>query len=381
MAPIDPPMKQPIHPAPSQPPPFALSLSKGDGVDWASTSSARTGLGVARMAAGSARTGVGAAKQAVNLITPFALSLSKGDGVDWASISSARTGVGSAQTALGSRVFNLDARSLLTRGRRRALLLGKSIWQHLPPRSAPAMHVFVAGMQRSGTNMVMDVLERSPRTDVYHENDPRAFERFEMREEAVIRGLVTRSRAPFFVIKALCELDRLPALMDSFAPARTLWVLRDFEDVVNSATRSFRNFPAQLARLVQDRNSNQWRGRGMSDHTHARLQALFHEEMNEDTAAALTWYYRNILFFERKLDRDPRVLLVSYEKLVTDPEAQFQRIFEFLEIPYTPWISRIVFASSIRRRPPPPIEPGVRALCEDLTLRFQRCLEGNQDHG
>jgi len=286
-----------------------------------------------------------------------------------------------ARTAFDGRVFNLDARSLLTRGRRRALLLGKSVWQRLPPRSAPAMHVFVAGMQRSGTNMVMDVMERSLRTDVYHENDPRAFERFQMREEAVIRDLTARSRAPFFVIKALCELDRLPALMDSFAPARTLWVLRDFEDVVNSATRSFRNFPAQLSRLVKDRNSNQWRGRGMSDDTHAQLRTLFHEAMNEDTAAALTWYYRNILFFEQGLDRDPRVLLVSYEKLVTEPEAQFRRIFEFLEIPYTPWISRIVFASSIRRRPPPPIEPAVRELCEDLARRFQHCLDGNQRHG
>ena len=270
---------------------------------------------------------------------------------------------------------NQDARSLLVRGKRRALLLGKQAWQRMGPRPSTREFVFVAGMQRSGTNMVMDVLERSFRTDVYHETDPRAFHRFEMRPEPVIHQLAARSHALVVVIKALCELDLLPKLMESFAPARTLWVLRSSDDVVNSATRSFRNFPAQIARLVHDRNSNQWRGRGMSDETHGRLADLYHEGMNEPTAAALTWYYRNILFFENGFDQDGRALLVSYEKLVTEPDTEFKRIFRFLEIPYSSWISRIVFASSVQRRPPPAIDPGVKELCSDLTQRFQICLE------
>jgi hypothetical protein len=267
------------------------------------------------------------------------------------------------------------AEALMIRAQRQAILLAKAVWQRVVPRPPVRTYVFVAGMQRSGTNMVMDVLERSLGTDVYHENDPRAFERYEMRDPAVIRQLANASRAPFFVIKALCELDLMPGLMQTFSPAKALWILRDVEDVVNSATRSFRNFPAQVGRIAQDRNGAQWRGRGMSDETHALVRRLYHPDMNEPTAAALTWYFRNILFFENGFDRDPRVRLVRYERLVTDPQAQFGEVFGFLGIPYSPRISSIVSARSIRKNPPPPIEPEVRTLCEALNGRFAEVCE------
>src|SRR5688572_22752173 len=44
------------------------------------------------------------------------------------------------------------------------------------PSSGPRLCVFVAGVHRSGTNMMMDILERSWETDVLHESDSRAFE-------------------------------------------------------------------------------------------------------------------------------------------------------------------------------------------------------------
>ena len=90
------------------------------------------------------------------------------------------------------------AEALMIRAQRRAILLAKAVWQRVVPRPPVRTYVFVAGMQRSGTNMVMDVLERSLGTDVYHENDPRAFERYEMRDPAVIRQLANGSGTPLF---------------------------------------------------------------------------------------------------------------------------------------------------------------------------------------
>ena len=267
------------------------------------------------------------------------------------------------------------AEKLLSRGERKLTLLAKSVRQRVSNAPEARSFVFVAGMQRSGTNMVMDVLERSLDSDVYHETDPRAFDKYEMRDRSVIRALADNSRAPFFVIKALCELDLLPSLMQDFSPARTLWIVRDVEDVVNSATRSFRNFPAQVGRIAQDRNAAQWRGRGMSDETHARVRELYHPDINEATAAAITWYFRNVLFFEHGFDRHPAVRAVCYERLVSEPDNQFREIFGFLGIPYSSRISSIVSASSIRKNPPPPIEPAVKALCDGLAERFASTFE------
>jgi hypothetical protein len=88
------------------------------------------------------------------------------------------------------------------------------------------------------------------------------------------------------------------------------------------------------------------------------------------------WYYRNQLFFEQGFDRDPRVLLVRYESLVTQPEPEFQRIFMFLGIGYRPWHSRKVVAHSIRKARIPEIEPPVRALCDGMTEQFDRLCAG-----
>lgn len=261
----------------------------------------------------------------------------------------------------------------LERLERDGLMFAKGLYQKLASRnngtSLPAVS-FVAGVQRSGTNMLMDVLERSFATDVIHERDLRAFERFQMREPAVIRSLVEGSRGGHFIIKSLCELQHLTRLMEDFAPARTVWIVRDYNDVVNSMRLSFGNQAKQVKRIAKDRDSDGWQGQGMSDATHALVEERVHPEITDASAAALIWYFRNQLFFDQGFDRDPRVLLVRYESLVTQPTLEFQRIFAFLDIPYRPWHSRKVVAHSIHKARQPEIEPAVRELCDVMTARF-----------
>jgi len=243
-------------------------------------------------------------------------------------------------------------------------------------------YVFVAGMQRSGTNMLMEILEWSAHTDVYHETDPRAFERYELRPRPVLHALAEKSNAPFIVIKSLCELDQIKELMQEFRPAKTLWILRAFDDSVNSAIRSFGNFARQVHRLAKDRDSDGWRGRGMSDETQSILARLDHPEISEASAAALMWYYRNILFLEQGLDRNPNVKLVYYEDLVRDPQTALQDVMGFLDMPdWSPWLTRYIHAGSIRKSPKADIEPGVRSLCEGLACRFAQLKTGKPDAG
>lgn len=250
-------------------------------------------------------------------------------------------------------------------------LLGTKWLVHRTPRGRQARsHVFVAGMQRSGTNMLMDLIERSMLTDVYHERDPRAFDNYMMREPAVIRGLVERSRAPHFVIKCLCELDRLPSLMSEFAPSKALWIVREYRDAVNSALVSFGRFSQQIERVAKGKADGEWFAGGLSDDTRRLVRELWHPDMNEASAAALIWYFRNLLFFQMGLDRDRRVKLLSYEALVSAPAQQCEQVFAFLDLPFSPFITRKVFASSISKKAPPPVAEPVARLCDELTQRF-----------
>ncbi len=243
-------------------------------------------------------------------------------------------------------------------------------WRRLRGPCLDKRVLLVGGVQRSGTNMLMDVLDRSVDTDVYGEANPRAYHDFELRPRQVLRALIADSKACFVVFKALCDLHVLKSALDDFAPARALWIVRDYDDMVNSHLRKWAGCSATVGRIIQDRNSAGWRGRGMSDATHALLGKLYHPAMNDASAVALFWYFRNMLLFEQSLDMDSRVLCLRYEGLVEDPNKQFRRLFEFIELPYEPRFVRDVFPTSIRKDCPPDIEPSIREVCDSLTSRF-----------
>lgn len=275
-------------------------------------------------------------------------------------------------------VTGRDVRTMRERVERRLWRTAK-VWVQRLGTVRPKEYTFVAGMQRSGTNMLMELLEWSLWTDVYHETDSRAFANYEMRPPEVIRATVTRSPAPRIVIKALCELDLLPRLMDTFAPARTLWVLRSLDDTVNSAIRSFGDFADLLHRMARDPMEGGWRGRGMSADTAEMLRRIDHAHINEATAAAVMWYYRNVLFFELGLDQDPRVRLIRYEDLVREPARLMREIFEFLSIEdWSPWVVRHVHPRSVGKSPPAPIETTVRRLCDGLRDRFDAIAHADE---
>ena len=259
----------------------------------------------------------------------------------------------------------------------RLLLLAKrtvhGVNRRFGPKSGKQV-VFVGGIHRSGTNMIMDVLERSFETDVYHESDPRAFEDYQMRPGPVIHRLVDESNTRHLVIKALCELHEIGELLADFAPAKALWVVRNFDDMVNSHLRKWSGCPATIGNIVADRNNAGWRGGGMSDSTHALVKNLYTPQINDASAVALFWYFRNILFFEQGFEANENVLAIRYESLVTDPQVQFARVFEFLGIAYTPRLTRKVFASSIRKNLVPDIDPEIRGLCEGILAQFDDVL-------
>jgi hypothetical protein len=268
----------------------------------------------------------------------------------------------------------LLAKAPLNALEKKAFLASKYLVHNLRNFSAKPSEkttVFVAGHQRSGTNMLMDVLERSYETDVYHERDSRAFDNYQMRELPVIRNLHRISQSRYFVIKALCELQDLPELMAAFQPAQTLWLVRDYRDVVNSAVRSFPDFAKYARLLADDSEAAGWRGKGMSRETRAIVRSVVHPEITETSAAALQWYVRNTLFFERGLDRDPKVLLVFYENLVDRPQTEFVRIFKFLGLKYAPWMARDIFGTSVGKHHEPDIDAPIRALCDGIMARFR----------
>jgi len=145
----------------------------------------------------------------------------------------------------------------------------KSFVQRVVPDRGPKSCVFVSGVQRSGTNMLMDVLEANLETEVFHESDSRAFDDYELRPVEVLRGLVSDSKARVVILKALLDGDRILDLLQEFAPAKALWMVRSFYDCVNSNLRQWPRGRNMIDELVKGRDKADWRGRGMTDETYS----------------------------------------------------------------------------------------------------------------
>ena len=238
-------------------------------------------------------------------------------------------------------------------------------------REKPDKHViFVSGVHRSGTNMIMETLEWHPLTDVYRESDPRAFKHFIMLPEPVVAELIERSPADRVVIKALHEAERLAGLLDRHAPAQAIWMYRDWRDVVNSILARWPNHRNGIDEIVQGVDTVKWRGRGVTDATRAKLKRVYRSDIDDASANVLFWYLRNQLFFDQGFDADDRVALVSYDRLLERPEPQLRALCTMLEIEPVPRMTMVCDVRQVRKKPPPSVEPEIAALADEMLERL-----------
>jgi hypothetical protein len=241
--------------------------------------------------------------------------------------------------------------------------------------SGTARAVLLVGLQRSGTNMVVRGLERTPEFEVYNENHSAAFDRFQLRPVGHVRGLVQASRHPYVLLKPLCDSHRTPELLEALrtrSAPQALWVYRSAEGRARSAVAKFGDQNLRvLSELAQGRGRERWQAQGLSADSLRLIERLDWSSVDPVSAAALFWCVRNQLYFELGLDRRPDVLLVSYDAMVADPAAEMRRICGFLEFPYQP---RLV--AGITARPPAiartiGLQPEIAARCAELATMLE----------
>jgi hypothetical protein len=283
-----------------------------------------------------------------------------------------------ARTQGVGRLVEEDDLNVADRARR---ALAKWQWrrQHgAPPGRAVA--VFLVGVQRSGTNMVVRGLEASPEFEVHNENDRRAFDRFRLRPLPAIRAIVEGSRHAFVLFKPLCDSHRVNELLDGLdteSPARAIWAYRSVDGRVASALAKFGDTNLRvLGEIAAGGGRDRWQAHGLSPVSRKLIESFDYDTMTPATAAALFWYVRNILVFEHGLDRRPDVAVVSYDALVAGPEARMRDLCASLGLSYHPNLVAHVESRPPKDSRPLDIDPRVRELCSALDARLAALWTG-----
>lgn len=239
---------------------------------------------------------------------------------------------------------------------------------HVPPGHARV--ALVVGVQRSGTNMVLRGIEQDPAVEVHNENDRRVFDRFRLRGSEALLRVTQHSRQDLVLLKPLCDSQRTTRLLDLLDraghQARAVWVYRGVDGRARSAVQKFGDVNRRvLIDIAGGRAAGRWQAEGLSDASLELIASIGPERLDPESAAALFWLVRNRLYLEQGLAERSDVHLVSYERVVADPEAETRVLATFLGLEDSPALS-----AHIDRRsawvPPLDLHPRVRAACQEL---------------
>ena len=236
-----------------------------------------------------------------------------------------------------------------------------------------AVPVWLVGVQRSGTNMVVRGLEERPEVEVHNENDRRAFDRFRLRADERLRDIVLASRHHLVLFKPLCDSHRVDELLalDTPSSGKAIWAYRGVDGRVRSALAKFGDTNLRvLTEIAAGRGADRWQAQRLSPESLELLRSFDWSAVSPASAAALFWYVRNSLFFELGLDARDDVLLSSYDRLIADPEAGTLAVAAFLGLAWDPAMaSHMEQRASVEVRPLD-LDPRVRRLCRELEDRL-----------
>jgi hypothetical protein len=258
----------------------------------------------------------------------------------------------------------------------------KRAYQALTNSGRTPTPLFVVGCQRSGTNMLHSVLDKSVDTLIYNEDNRRAFRNYRIKPLKERMGLLDQARCSWVVFKPLCDSQNIDRLLADHSDGKAIWMFRSYQDVANSAVRKWDGLQRSLIRdLATSEKCSHWLAERVGEERRQLVKHLYRDDISVHSAAALKWYLRNEIYFDYELDRNPdRILLLKYDDLVLDPAKAFARVFGFLEIQIETQYVNHVFRTSIRKDPFPEIDPKIEYLCDEMMERLDRVLNTQNGH-
>lgn len=158
----------------------------------------------------------------------------------------------------------------------------------------------------------------------------------------------------------------------AFPSSRAPWMYRDFSAVNASNVAHFPDGTShRIIESILSEDQSSWRAERLGTGARELICRLYRPDLTALEAAALFWYARNSLVFERGLAVDPCLRACRHEDLLRDPGGVMRAVYAFLG---RPWpgdrILRDVEPASARPARPVALAPAIAEACEGLLARL-----------
>lgn len=247
----------------------------------------------------------------------------------------------------------------------------KKIVQKIKGKPDKVTPVFIFGEQRSGTNMLINTLNRSIETECFFETDDKAFNAYRLKNQAKLKNLFENASARCVILKSISDSQHANYLLRNFHRAKGIWIYRNYFDVINSSLKNFKEHYKVLEYIVQDPQKAGWRCEKLNKESLELVNTYYEKKVSDASARGLIWYIRNKLFFDQMLMTNNDVLLVKYEQLVLNPKEHFQTIFKFLNIEFKDKFVDKIFSSSVKKDKKNKIDNEIEILCNSLYNKLE----------
>jgi hypothetical protein len=226
--------------------------------------------------------------------------------------------------------------------------------------------------------MIMEALNERADVGLYRESDSRAYSGYRLKRDDVIRDLVAHGNYRCVVFKPLCDSHRVIHLLEDLgtpSPGRAIWMYRGFEARVRSTVAIWPENNLRVVRAIAEGHGDDlWEAGGLSPASLELIKSFDYAALSRESAAALLWLVRNSLFFDLGLDRRADVLLISYERVLADPERSMRTLCEFLSLPFERRMARDIAPRPAPRVPSFEIDARLRAQCAELEARLDEAI-------
>lgn len=264
---------------------------------------------------------------------------------------------------------------VVDRAIRRLRRLRKQLYQALMARAVTRRVVFVFGCQRSGTSLMMNLLDEDVRSRVYREPDE-VFVKMQLKPLDEVEAVFQRVSQSLVVAKPLLDSDRTVEILGFFPDSVAVWMYRHYKAVARSHVMTFGpDSPERAIRRIVSNASEDWRCRGVSEQTRYKIAECYDRAHKPLDAAALLWYARNRIFLDADLPRHSRVVLCKYEDLVSTPVPIMAQIYDLIQLSFPgESITAQIDTRGIGRGREVRLLPEVDRLCEQLWQEMSRSL-------
>ncbi|PLX81999.1 MAG: hypothetical protein C0617_15160 [Desulfuromonas sp.] len=249
-------------------------------------------------------------------------------------------------------------------------------------KAGPTQVVFIAGAQRSGTTIALDVFGKSPDIKTYGEGDPRFFKGYRLPSIEQVEQKRNSSKFPVIVAKPLVDSQHMGKWLAEMDGLKVIWMFRDFHQVVKSANRKWPGHQLRVMHSLAKRDwkTLAWRGENISEAVLSTFDSLYHPSINEQEGGALMWWLRNKLMFDQGLAQNKNFMLLDYEDMVKDSRLNFEGVFRWFSLQFDSSFTKEIHVDSLKPYQLPDLGDEIRHACDELLENLKNAYQRKKAH-